>query len=126
MLREELKDKTFMLSDILLSNGIPADWNSENVELIGLSIYDKHITKKRLDELSKISYMDAKNIMGLKGFDFYIRLIEPNGNLLREYGSEDEAKEIVALRRIVFYENSPAQLEVKVWRKLPEQSKTKT
>lgn len=117
ILREELKDKAFMLSDILLSNGIPADWNSENVQLIGLAIYDKHITESRFDELNEIPYENTRELLGLSGFDFYIRLIETNGNLIREYGSEATAKEVVALRRIIFYENSPAQLEVRVWRK---------
>ena len=116
ILREELQDKAFMLSEILLSNGIPADWNSENVKVIGLVTHDGHVTEKRFDEFKEISYENAKKIFGLAGFDFYIRIIDSN-ELLQEYGTEQEtAEEIVSLHRIIFYENQAAQLEVRIWR----------
>lgn len=117
VLREELQDKAFMLTEILLSNGIPADWNSENVQSIGLSTHDKHITEKRFDELKEISYEQAKGLFGLSGMDFYIRILEANDDFLGEYGNETEtAKDIVSLRRIIFYENQAAQLEIRIWR----------
>lgn len=117
--REELRDKAFMLGEILLSTGKPVDWDYSTVEIIGLARYDRHIQEERFNEFKdNITYVDAKGLLGLGGFDFYVRLTELDGNFIGDYGNDIslEKQEVVALRRIIFYEDEPARMEVRVWR----------
>ncbi len=117
--RGELRDKAFMLGEIILSTGKPVDWTASNVEIIGLTTHDRHITQARFNELKdNIAYADAKDLFGLGGFDFYLRLLEIDGEIIGEYGNDIDlrGKEVVSLRRIVFYEGQAARLDVRVWR----------
>ncbi len=44
---EELHEKAFAFTDILLSEGKPKDWNYSNVKVIGLSKYEGHIEQRK-------------------------------------------------------------------------------
>ena len=114
--QQELEDKAFMLTELLLSQGKPAGWNKDNFEIIGLATYDKHITSSRFSELQKIPYDTAKHSFGLEGYDFYIRIT--NDEIVEEYGSDIDlaGKNVISLHRLIFYDNSASQIELRVWK----------
>ena len=117
--REDLHEKAFTFTDILLSEGKPKDWNYSNVQIIGLAKYEGHIEQRKFDALrNNIPYEVAKNLSGLNGFEFYINITKFDGSPIGGYGSTKNisGKEVISLRRVLFYEKDNARFEVRVWR----------
>ena len=116
--RDELQNKAFQLTEILLSEGKPFNWTAGTYTLPGLAVYEKHITSERLEQLKAIQLNNFKDKLGLEGFDFYIRIIKLPNEFLDDYGSNVDlrGKEVISLNRIVIYNNAAARLEVYVWR----------
>ena len=116
---EDLHEKAFMFTEIILSDGKPENWNYSNVQIIGLTKYDRHIEARKFDTLrNSVTYTNARNLSGLSGFEFLINLTKFDGSPIGSYGSAEDlsGKEVISLRRVVFYGNDTARLEVKVWR----------
>lgn len=117
--REDFRDKASMLAEILLSEGDPVNWESTNVEVIGLTNANGQISQSKWDELELVGYDQAKSKFGLAAEDFVIRIGVIEGEFIGTYGLADADlvdKEVVAFNRITSYENQAARLEVKVWR----------
>ncbi|RLI99377.1 MAG: hypothetical protein DRP06_03575 [Candidatus Aenigmatarchaeota archaeon] len=74
----ELKDKHelirsgYKLSGIFFMEGYPKDWNSSNVEIIGLQT-DNRIDWNKLKEFENIGYQKSLILLGLK-YDYNITI----------------------------------------------------
>ena len=117
--REDLHEKAFTFTDILLSEGKPKDWNYSNVQIMGLERHQGYIEPGKFNALRfYVDYEKAKNLSGLNGFQFYINLTKFDGSAIGGYGSVENVsgKEVISLRRVLFYGMDNARLEVRIWR----------
>jgi hypothetical protein len=115
-----------ILSEILISEGIPHDWNSTNYFQIGLTTNYK-INKDKLLELKKIDYYVLRDSIPINS-DFYFEFNKPisfPGDQFISYGfpgsTKDNIKEeyepdkIVYVERLVAFEGEILRLRLWVW-----------
>ncbi|HDM22307.1 MAG: hypothetical protein J7J21_03245 [Methanomicrobia archaeon] len=69
-----------LLETFLKEKGTPENWNSADVEKIGLAISPNVLDKNKIEELIKMDYKDVKSILGIKG-DFRISIKTESYNM---------------------------------------------
>ena len=106
------------LSNILLSEGYPKDWQSvsENeIKTIGLSTGRKNeISKEKMERLKQLAsnnYGLTKELLSIR-YDYNISIVDENKNILSSAGKPLQAENIIKITRIVIYEKKPALLEI--------------
>ena len=108
-------------SDILVkSEGLPKDWNSSNLTVIGLAESDRVISPSKVNRMINLSYNVTRRNLGLYPYEFYIALKNITGSKIIEYGNNftDEAGAIrvISSRRVV-YNGEAAIFDLQVWDK---------
>lgn len=123
---KELSIESEIIIDSLLSEGFPENWNTTNVIVIGLLSNGK-INMTKLEgfyNLTVDDYNRTKRIFNTR-YDFYFALDEDmtfNGNNVEGFGLEGvdieniNAEDIIIKRRLVIYDNRPAQAFFYLWR----------
>lgn len=80
--RNDIYAKAIDVASLLAeSSGYPPNWDSTNVEVIGL--YDSgkfNLTK--FEELKKIDYQTVKTMLGTGSYDFFISLNNVSGSII--------------------------------------------
>ncbi|OYT38086.1 hypothetical protein B6U82_00640 [Candidatus Pacearchaeota archaeon ex4484_31] len=107
------------LSNILLSEGYPKDWQSvsENeIKIVGLGTGRKNeISKEKMERLKQLAsnnYGLTKELLSIR-YDYNISIVNENKNILSSAGKPLEGVEnIIKITRIVIYEKKPALLEI--------------
>lgn len=114
----------FTFSDYLISNpGKPTNWNSSNVQGIGLINRDRYISEAKLNNLSNINYNKTKSLFQINMYNYEYYLLLSNYNLTNPtiyyaYGlpAPNNAKKVIKLKRYVIYNNDTATFEVTIWK----------
>ena len=109
-----------ILSDSLLSEGFPLDWNENNVAEIGiLSVGKVNNTKvKNFYDLSQNDYQRTKNLFNVANdyYAYFDEVIEVDGTQINGIGlQESNPDNLVKISRIVIHDNKIKTLHVKVW-----------
>ena len=114
----EMKGYSQQAFDSLLkTKGVPLNWTSANVELIGLSQKPYFIERDKLLELSLVDYNLAKQKLALNKYDFFLEIDSSNDLIDFNYGVEpNTSSEVISLDRIVFYEGDEANATIKVFK----------
>jgi hypothetical protein len=82
---EEVKADSEHVSQQLMSEGYPVDWNTENVKKVGLLEQDK-ITINRLMEFANVEYPKSKKLLGIKyDYMFFIEDLETGDRIRLNY-----------------------------------------
>lgn len=78
--RRELQSLSIAISDSLVrSPGNPADWNSSNVQSIGLASVERVLSLKKIKALTGTNYYDSKSRMRLANYDLQIVFADYKG-----------------------------------------------
>ncbi|MFH0808400.1 MAG: hypothetical protein V1888_02180 [archaeon] len=116
-----------IIADNLLSEGYPADWNTENIVTLGLTT-SKKINQTKLENLYEIiytqnNYTKTKNILNTE-YEYYILLgenITINSNQIKGIGKPGtspqniSAKNLIKITRYTIYQNKTTPLYLYIW-----------
>jgi hypothetical protein len=103
------------LSDLIIRiPGVPANWNSSNVEVIGLADEPQVLNSSKLAEFAKLSYADVTSIWGIP-YNFHFNLTYPNGTLIQEKGLVPAGDYASVSKRIALLNQSEVFVYVTLW-----------
>ncbi|MEA1993481.1 MAG: hypothetical protein U9N35_03680 [Euryarchaeota archaeon] len=109
----ELMEGTMLLETLLKSKGVPENWESGNVEKIGLASAPNVLDREKVEELMKMDYKDAKDILGIKG-DF--RVILESESCKFTYGKAiPQEKSVKKFERPVVIDNELGKFYLYYW-----------
>lgn len=108
------------MSEALLSEGSPQNWNLTNVEKIGLLSHDK-INETKLEmfyQLSVTDYQKTKSFFNIK-YNYYLffqKNMTINSLEIEGIGSFPTApKNLIKITRLTIYKNKPDTLNIHIW-----------
>lgn len=120
--RESLVSRT---DTLLLSEGLPSDWNSSSVEVLGLSTGEpNHINETKLARFVSLPAENVTEFLGLRGRNFYFSVenttdVISHRGISYSFGNKtwNESKNIYTVKRKVFLEDSKqtAVMRLVVW-----------
>jgi len=121
--QKELVLKAITITDLFIENqGIPTNWTKDNVQVVGLVDYDRELDASKLSSFLDIGYDQAKDYLNIKAFDFYFRVVDLNGALIKAQGNTVElgnqsigAGSIIKIRRFALYGQQKVILEFSIW-----------
>jgi hypothetical protein len=105
------------MDSLIKTPGFPTNWNSTNVELIGLAEKENVLNEKKVLAFEAISYETAKTKLGLGKYDFSfdINSINPSNNIT--IGQVvDSNSIIISIKRVVTYKGGEASVTFKVFK----------
>ena len=108
------------ISNSLVSEGYPSDWNSTNVVRIGITDNNQRINKTKLERYINMSYIDTKTKFRTP-YNYYIFLEYKNGSKIQLNNSDyygyqyPNAKRLVQITRRLIYESEIVRMGVQVW-----------
>lgn len=118
-LNEKVEDDDMILlankiSDILVNEGKPRNWNNETVEIIGLG-KDNIIDNGKLDMFLNMNYGFVKSKLNLRNYEFYFRINNLDGTNYRSFGIIPEGK-IISVGRLVELNGEEKEVEIMLWK----------
>ena len=122
-IRSDLHSKANSISETLVTSpGFPEDWNSSNVEIIGL--FDSGLVNlTKFDRMKELEYYAMKNKLGLGGYNLYVHITNSTGSALNDYAygikEDGNAEQVFYVKRLCLINYSgnitKAILNVGVW-----------
>ncbi len=127
---QETLDKFFIegefATEMLLSEGLPADWNENNVVRLGITT-DKKINETKLERFyilannqAQQGYAKAKSMLSIR-HNFYMNFSQQmtiNGNNVQGIGrsfDNIQTKNIIKITRATIYQNKIVSLNLYIW-----------
>lgn len=109
----EMLIKAFQATEGLIkTEGIPGNWNLNNVNLSGLGA-NRILSTEKINLFMNLPEDKIKNIFRIQLYNFNFTLKDKNGNILKNRGSLTGQK-FINVKRYVLYQNAPAILEFKI------------
>ncbi len=107
-------------SDSLINGqGITSTWinDANNASALGLKEKKQTIDEKKWLALKKLNYTTLKELLGIKGFEIRIELLDLKNNFVDGLGlSLDNLNEAVAVERIIKLNGIERRLHTYVWK----------
>ncbi len=99
--------------------GYPINWNSQNVEVIGLATENRNLLVDKVKNLTSMSIDEAKKILNIENQNFYFAIVLLNGSVIEKLGKKELTthKNKIKIRRPVIYDGKEAMLEFELWEK---------
>ena len=114
---EDMMVKAFQVSDVLVgTQGYPLNWNSTNVDVIGLAESDRIISNDKLTRFSNITDAGVKSAFSLAPYNFEFVLEKADGTELFSKGSSFNGNKAVNAERIVLYQENEAIVKFTLWK----------
>ena len=130
---EELLDDLLidakLISNSLMSSGYQTNWNSDNVERIGITDNNR-VSESKLAEFSKISYKESKKLFGTV-YDFYVFFTDRDNNVVQINSSlegigkpgvnstniqiVENPKKLVKITRLIVKESNIEKMVIYLW-----------
>ena len=111
----DMMTKAFQISDALVkSPGVPSNWDSSNVKIIGLAAEDRKLSIDKVNAFTNLSLNKTKSILQIYGYKFYFNLTKINGEAIKQYGEKSDGKKSVNVRRYLLYGNEKAIMQFEV------------
>jgi hypothetical protein len=121
----DIENTGLFISDSLIrTSGLPADWNSTNVRVIGLVSEENVLDNTKLNRFINLSYATSKDLLGTGGHEFYFSLNHINGTPVQnEYGQNitagiypfQNATLVIPVERYVLYNREIKKLSFALW-----------
>ena len=120
-----------MISDQLMSEGYPSNWNTTNVISFGITT-DKRIDKTKAEMFYSMNYSEKKRILNTD-YNFYTFLIDENNQLININGSygtgqqnvtsnqtsvlltDIDFNKLAKITRLTIYESKITRMVIYVW-----------
>mgnify|MGYP001580252268 FL=1 len=124
--QEELTLKIVKITDVFIQNqGVPTGWNETNVAVIGLVNSDRKLDEDKLSSFKNMTYDNIKELLNIEAYEFYFRVIDTNGALIKANGQfieignlpDFDVKNIIKIRRIALYGIQQVIVEFSMWKK---------
>ncbi len=111
--KNEIIEEAYKLSEIFFSEGYPKNWNSSNVQIIGLKT-DNRINFEKLESFEEIGYQKSLVLLGLKN-DYNLTI---SNNLTKwSFGKNPEnASSITKVDRISILNSSIVYIQVLIFK----------
>jgi hypothetical protein len=100
---------------LVKSPGYPWNWNTTDVEFIGLVDEDRQISQAKLDQFLNMSYADLRNKLKTGPYDFYFNLEKTDGENVT-LGLTPSGERQFRLERYVKHGNEKAKLQLTLWK----------
>ncbi len=122
---EETVFKLVKITDLLVeTQGIPTNWNTTNVQVIGLTSKDRKFDSNKLYLFKNLQYNKTRELFNIENYDFYFKITDLNGALISannqfiEIGPQPEVDNdsIITIRRFALYGSQKVILEFSVWK----------
>lgn len=105
------------VNSIIKIRGFPKDWDSENVQLIGLAKRANVLSEEKLAEFAAMEYGQARDLLLLGNYDFNLSIEAfDQANNLSIGMPLDGNSTIVSLNRTVKYKEAEASVVFKVFK----------
>ena len=121
----EVEGVALFISDSLIRTpGLPDDWNTTNVQVIGLASKENIINKTKINRFISLDYETSKNLLGTGGHEFYFSLNHINNTVVKnEYGQNitagtypaSNASLVMPIERYVLYDRDTKKLSFMLW-----------
>ena len=117
------------ISNDLLSEGFPSNWNSSNVVIIGITNNNNQINETKLQNLINISYQQTRTLFRTK-YQYYLHFLDSYNSVIKITPTQEgigypgvdssniedvNTKKLIKLERIVFFRNQMAKLVLYLW-----------
>ena len=109
------------MSSSLLSEGIPKDWDKDNVERIGLMDNEKKLNLAKLEEFYNMPYEDSRSKFNIN-YNFYFFLRDAEGDVTwidnkEAVGSYNDtlSSKMAKVIRIVPFNDSLTEMVLYIW-----------
>lgn len=80
---EELVSAT---DSLILGKGYPENWNSSNVEVLGLASSPNRLDENKIESFLNLGYEEIKQKLGIGNKDFYLEIKNENGKIIKKGG----------------------------------------
>ena len=112
-----METKAFQISNVLVkSKGSPEDWNSDNVQVIGLAESDRILSTEKVSLLLSLPTNKTKKLLQTHNFNFSFMLKNADEEIILSYGeNSSNQKRSISIRRYVTYNNENAIAEFNMW-----------
>jgi len=112
---KEISETSSRLSETLMMEGVPKNWDPESVVEIGLLSGGK-LNQTKLYYLEDLGYSNVKRMAGIGEYNFFINVLDMENQTLFEFGDFPQNPEFISkTRRISILENKIVFLDVVVW-----------
>jgi len=114
---EELQMDSEAISDSLLTQGYPVDWNSSNVKRIGICDNGYAINQTKLEQFIALSsdYNLTRKLFGTRN-QYYFFITNPEGGILAQAGVNGTSSMLASAERVVLYNNTLYRITVYAWK----------
>lgn len=102
-----------LLETFLKDKGYPENWDSSNVEKIGLALSPNIMDKEKVEELMKMEYKDVKEILKIEG---NFRIVLDSENYKFTYGKEiPQLKNVKKFERPIIIDSELGRFYLYYW-----------
>ncbi|NIO23056.1 MAG: hypothetical protein GTN38_03465 [Candidatus Aenigmarchaeota archaeon] len=112
---DEIETLALSISDSLIrTKGVPENWNSSNVNVIGLAEGENVLSIPKVSEflyMGNNEYDLTKNIL-VGRYDFFFSITDLNGTVYGTAGSKPADRTIVPVERYCLYNNRVVKIEL--------------
>lgn len=120
LLVSDLENSAILVSDFLARDpGYPQDWNTSNVQVIGLASSENILNPGKIQSFLNMSYSKAKILLSIGDYEFHFEVLYMNSTLINglSFGSQPtNAEAVVPIERPVLYQGSPARMKLIIWK----------
>ncbi len=126
VLFNEMESKAVTLSDSLIrTSGFPKEWNSSDVQIIGLADDENILNETKILQLVSMPYDTIRATMGIMNYNFYLGVRYLNDTVIIMNGTALECGEdpslypnstmIVPIERFMLFDHKVASLMFMLW-----------
>jgi len=90
-----MQNNVLELTEALIRTpGIPTNWDSSNVHVIGLADQDNILNSTKVLNFLSLNYSTMKRVMGIGSYDFNLTIEYPNGTLVPVFSSVNSTEDL--------------------------------
>jgi hypothetical protein len=129
VIQKELIIDAKTIANYLMSEGMPSDWNSSNVILIGLTDGMHRLDDSKAGNFSEMNYSTAKNLFSVIN-DYYVFFEDKNGTAVSVNGilgvgkpgvsknnlnETEKPSDIIKIFRFAMYNSTIVRIGIYIW-----------
>ena len=120
----EMEVLALAISDqIIRIPGLPENWNSSNIDVLGLASEENILDDSKIEEFLGLDYQRAKGLLGIGIYEFQLQVKHLNNSIAQtllgteiSYGlTPSDARVIVPVERYTMLNNGIVKLDLILW-----------